>query len=65
MKVVLVALVMVAALTGCTSSMQWWRVGNCLVIYDTRNETHQIVVAGQQCEIKREEMAAAATGTIR
>lgn len=51
---VLVTLVTVIGLAGCASPMQWWRVGNCLVIYDTRNDGHQILVAGQQCDIKRE-----------
>jgi hypothetical protein len=57
----------VASLTGCALSgppMQWWRVGNCLVIYDTRSDNRQVLVAGNQCEIKREEMAAV-SGTGR
>ncbi|MGH7334693.1 MAG: hypothetical protein ACREKS_18500 [Candidatus Rokuibacteriota bacterium] len=45
------------ALVGCASSdLQWWRVGNCLVLYEERDETRQIVVAGEQCDIKRQEM---------
>ena len=53
--------VAVGSLAGCASStppMQWWRVGTCLVIYDTRHDNRQVLVAGQHCEIKREEMAA-------
>jgi hypothetical protein len=53
---VLVMLVTVTSLAGCVTPTQWWRVGNCLVIYDTRNESRQILVAGQQCDIKREEL---------
>lgn len=52
----LVMLVTVIALGGCASPMQWWRVGNCVVIYDTREESRQILVAGQQCDIKRAEL---------
>lgn len=53
---VLTMLATVTSLAGCVSSMQWWRVGNCVVIYDTRAESRQIVVAGQQCDIKRDEL---------
>lgn len=52
----LVTLAAVTTLAGCASPMQWWRVGNCVVIYDTRSENRQILVAGQQCDIKREEL---------
>ena len=60
---VLVTLVTVSSLAGCAAfstppPMQWWRVGNCLVIYDMRDNNRKVLVAGQQCEIKREEMAA-------
>ena len=66
MKKVLVALVAVVTLSGCaSSSMQWWRVGNCLVIYDTRHDNRQVLVAGQQCDIKREEMAAVSGNLTR
>ncbi|OLC37218.1 MAG: hypothetical protein AUH81_06645 [Candidatus Rokubacteria bacterium 13_1_40CM_4_69_5] len=53
---VLILLVTVMGLVGCASPMQWWRVGNCVVIYDTREESRQILVAGQQCDIKRAEL---------
>jgi hypothetical protein len=60
---VLLTLVTVVGLAGCASPMQWWRVGNCLVIYDTRSDDdHQILVAGQQCDIKREGLSTMSGG---
>ena len=56
--VVFATFVTFIGVAGCASPMQWWRVGNCVVIYDTRNESRQLVVAGQQCDIKREELPA-------
>jgi hypothetical protein len=55
---VLVALVAVTGLAGCASPVQWWRVGNCVVMYDPSYESRQIVVAGQQCDIKQQELPA-------
>jgi hypothetical protein len=47
-------------LSGCASSeppaLQWWRVGECLVVYDDRDANRHMVVAGRQCDIKRQEL---------
>jgi hypothetical protein len=59
---VLVTLVTIIGLAGCASPMQWWRVGNCLVIYDTRNDSQQILVAGQQCDIKQKGLSTMSGG---
>src|SRR3989475_7144641 len=42
---------------GCATkpSTQWWRVGNCLVVYDQTKEEKQIVAVGQGCDIRSEE----------
>ncbi|HEY7648896.1 MAG TPA: hypothetical protein VID04_07805 [Methylomirabilota bacterium] len=57
------ALLVISALAtvgGCASTppsaLQWWRVGDCLVVYDDRVENRHMVVAGHQCDIKRQEM---------
>jgi hypothetical protein len=50
--------VTVMSLVGCASPLQWWRAGNCIVIYDTRDESRQLLVAGQQCDIKRQDLQA-------
>jgi hypothetical protein len=51
---------MVASLGGCAAAppaVQWWRVGECLVVYDDREENRQMVVAGgNHCEIKRQDL---------
>jgi hypothetical protein len=47
---------LVVSLPACVSSARWWRVGNCLVIYDDREGSEKIVVAGQQCDVKREDL---------
>ena len=49
---------------GCatTPSTQWWRVGNCLVLYDQTNEK-QLVAVGQGCDIKRDTITA--TGDVK
>lgn len=57
-------LVAVMLLTACASPMQWWRVGSCVVIYDTRNESRQILVAGEHCDVKRQELPAV-YGSVR
>jgi hypothetical protein len=58
-KALLVIAIMVA-LGGCASSapsaLQWWRVGDCLVLYDEREANRHMVVAGQQCDIKRQDL---------
>jgi hypothetical protein len=58
MKVLTTVLTLFIGIAGCASPMQWWRVGNCVVIYDTRNESRQLLAAGQQCDIKRQELPA-------
>jgi len=52
-------------LAGCatTPSTQWWRVGNCLVLYDQTNEEKQLVAVGQGCDIKRDTITA--TGDVK
>jgi len=40
-------------------STQWWRVGNCLVLYDQTKDEKQLIAVGQQCEIKRDTISAA------
>lgn len=66
-KALLVIAVMVI-LSGCASSepsaLQWWRVGDCLVLYDEREANRHMVVAGHQCDIKRQELTNA-HGTTR
>ncbi len=46
---------------GCATkpSTQWWRVGNCLVVYDQTREEKQIVAVGQGCDIKRDTITSA------
>ncbi len=50
---------------GCATkpSTQWWRVGNCLVLYDQTNEEKQLVAVGQGCDIKRDTITA--TGDVK
>ena len=50
---------------GCATkpSTQWWRVGNCLVLYDQTKEEKQVVAVGQGCDIKRDTITA--TGDIQ
>jgi len=58
-KTLLVAAI-VMSLGGCVAAppaVQWWRVGECLVVFDDRDENRQMVVAGgHQCEIKRQDL---------
>jgi hypothetical protein len=49
---------LVVSLPACMSSMRWWRVGTCLVIYDDRDDSRKLLVAGQQCDVKREDLPA-------
>jgi hypothetical protein len=65
----LLALAALVALSGCASSeppaLQWWRVGECLVVYDDRDANRHMVVAGNhQCDIKRQDLTNA-HGTTR
>ena len=48
-------------LGGCIArpSTQWWRVGNCLVIYDQTKDEKQLVAVGQNCDIKRDTISSA------
>jgi len=50
---------------GCATkpSTQWWRVGNCLVLYDQTKEEKQLVAVGQGCDIKRDTITA--TGDVK
>lgn len=52
----LLVIAIVALLLGCAPSVQWWRVGDCLVLYENGKDGQRIVVAGQQCDIKREDL---------
>jgi hypothetical protein len=54
----LVVIGLIVSLPACVNSMRWWRVGTCLVIYDNRDESQKLLVAGQQCDIKREDLPA-------
>jgi hypothetical protein len=59
-KALLVIAVMVT-LGGCASSappaLQWWRVGECIIVYDNRDEhRHMVVAGGHQCDIKRQDL---------
>ena len=54
------ALTMAFLVAGCATkaSTQWWRVGNCLVLYDQSSREKQLVAIGQGCEIKRDTITA-------
>ncbi len=54
-----VMLLTIIVLAGCASQVRWWRAGDCVVIYDTRKDSQQIIAAGQQCEVKRAEIPVA------
>jgi hypothetical protein len=45
---------------GCATkpATQWWRVGNCLVLYDQGSREKQLVAVGQGCDIKRDTITA-------
>jgi hypothetical protein len=45
---------------GCAAkpTTQWWRVGNCLVLYDQTQREKQLVAVGQGCDIKRDTITA-------
>jgi hypothetical protein len=44
-------------LAGCVRTTQWWRVGSCLVLLEP-GEERQLVVVGQGCDIKRDNLTA-------
>lgn len=53
------ALVAAFLLVGCARpSTQWWRVGNCLVVYEQTGDEKQLIAVGQNCEIKRDVITA-------
>ena len=63
-KLLLSSVVTLVMLGGCAQrpAMQWWRVGTCLVLYEPAKSEpgggeRQIVVVGQQCDIKREALS--------
>ena len=65
-RVLLFCTLLIAVLVaGCATkpSTQWWRVGNCLVLYDQTKEEKQLVAVGQGCEIKRDTITA--TGDVK
>lgn len=45
---------------GCATApkTQWWRVGDCLVLYDQTQQEKQVVAVGQGCDIKRDTITA-------
>ena len=51
-------LLAVFLLNGCAMKSQWWRVGNCLVLYDHAGDEKQLIAVGQGCEIKRDTITA-------
>jgi hypothetical protein len=56
---VLMVLGLMFLFTACApkapaSNTQWWRIGNCLVLYEGTGMERQIIAVGQGCEIKRE-----------
>jgi hypothetical protein len=54
------ALSMAFVVTGCAtkSPMQWWRVGNCLVLFEQGSREKQLVAVGQGCDIKKDTITA-------
>jgi len=65
-RVLLFCTLLIAALVaGCATkpSTQWWRVGNCLVLYDQTKDEKQLVAVGQGCDIKRDTITA--TGDVK
>lgn len=55
------ALMFVVLLGGCAMkpATQWWRVGNCLVLYDQTKQEKQLIAVGQSCDIKRDTITTA------
>jgi hypothetical protein len=58
---VVFSLLIAFLLVGCATKQtsQWWRVGNCLVLYDQTKEEKQLMAIGQGCDIKRDTITAA------
>jgi hypothetical protein len=54
------ALAIAFVVAGCATkpATQWWRVGNCLVLYEQSSREKQLVAVGQGCEIKRDTITA-------
>ena len=54
------ALVVAFLLAGCATKppIQWWRVGNCLVLFEQTGDEKQLVAVGQNCDIKRDTITA-------
>lgn len=54
------ALSIAFVVAGCATSppMQWWRVGNCLVLFEQGAREKQLVAVGQNCDIKRDTITA-------
>jgi hypothetical protein len=54
------ALSIAFVVAGCATKQatQWWRVGNCLVLYEQGSREKQLVAIGQGCEIKRDTLTA-------
>jgi len=55
-----VALSLAFVVAGCATkpAMQWWRVGNCLVLFEQGSREKQLVAVGQGCDIKRDTITA-------
>jgi hypothetical protein len=53
-------LALVFVVAGCATkpTTQWWRVGNCLVLYEQVSREKQLVAIGQGCDIKRDTITA-------
>jgi hypothetical protein len=54
------ALSMAFVVAGCVTKqpMQWWRVGNCLVLFEQGSREKQLVAVGQGCDIKKDTITA-------
>jgi hypothetical protein len=54
------ALSMAFVVAGCATKdpMQWWRVGNCLVLFEQGSREKQLVAVGQGCDIKKDTITA-------
>lgn len=54
------ALSMAFVVAGCATKapMQWWRVGNCLVLFEQGAREKQLVAVGQGCDIKKDTITA-------
>ncbi|HEY7520836.1 MAG TPA: hypothetical protein VIE36_21295 [Methylomirabilota bacterium] len=54
------ALSLAFVVAGCATkpATQWWRIGNCLVLYEQASRDKQLVAIGQGCDIKRDTITA-------